>query len=88
MMTWIGTRETREARGLANEADADDRQHRSECFTCQRATRQRDPAGRCADGVRLADAKREAAARLRKERELDKMPNPDQAPLFDMETAS
>lgn len=78
-MTYLGTRETREA---AKRASAAEREHRGGCIACIRATRHRRPDGRCAEGSRLLGAKREADAQLKTERELDKIPIPGQEALF------
>jgi hypothetical protein len=84
-MTWLGSRETREARLAAQEADDAARQHQHFCIECTRAARQRRPADRCAEGRKLAEVKRQAAEQLRAERKLDKLPAPGQEPLFGLD---
>jgi hypothetical protein len=81
-MTWLGTRETREARFEAQQADSEEREHRRGCIDCIRAVRQRKPGDRCVEGRQLAGAKQQTPRRYAEERELDKAPIPGQAPLF------
>jgi len=83
-MTWLGTRETREARIAAQAAEADEKEHRRDCVTCIRAVRQRQPESRCDAGRELDKARRETAAQLKRERDLDKLPIPGQEPLFEV----
>jgi hypothetical protein len=76
----------REARRLADVADAAWREHTGEpgpCVQCRIASR-RNRAALCAAGVRLAAERRQAAADLAAERAAAAAPNPDQAPLFDL----
>ena len=42
----------------------------------------RKPTERCAQGIKLDRAKKDTAAQLRAERDLDRQPSPDQEPLF------
>jgi hypothetical protein len=86
-MTWLSSRETREARTAAQLAEDEEQRHRRDCFQCIKAVRQRHPDDRCAEGRELDAAKRETAARLRQERELDKAPIPGQEALFDIEAS-
>lgn len=78
-MTWLGTRETREARFEAQQADSEEREHRRGCIDCIRAVRQRKPGDRCAEGRQLAGTKQETARRYAEEHELDKAPIHGQA---------
>lgn len=80
--TWLGSRQTREAREVAQRADGDEREHRRDCITCVRAVRQRRTDERCDAGRQLAKAKRGADAELAKQRRLDKLPIDGQEPLF------
>lgn len=80
--TYMGSRQTREAREMAREAAASELEHRRNCVTCIRAVRQRRDAERCPGGGRLITAKREADAVLAEERRLDKQPIPGQEQLF------
>lgn len=81
-MTWLASRETREARWAAEDADLAEREHRHHCPECTRAIRMRKPAERCITGIKLAREKKDTAAQLKAERELDRQPAPDQEPLF------
>lgn len=82
MSGFLASRPTREAREDARRAKDAEREHRRDCIACIRATIHRRPSGRCPEGARLYAAARDAAARLRKERELDKVPHPDQMVIF------
>jgi hypothetical protein len=74
--------QTTEARIEAQACESEWRGHRLNCHTCQRAARQRHWTELCAEGDRLLRAKRESTRKLERERELDRLPAPDQEPLF------
>lgn len=83
-MTWLGTREAREARFAAQAAETDEKAHRRDCITCIRAVRERRPEDRCGAGREMDKIRRETAARLKRERDLDKLPIPGQEPLSEV----
>lgn len=82
-MSYLGTRETREAREVARRVSDAEREHRKRCLACIQATSRRQPGKRCPEGGRLFRAKRDADAQLKTELALDKLPNPNQEALFD-----
>ena len=82
MTTWLGSRQTREAREDLRAAEEAEEEHRADCIACTRAVRQRVPADRCDDGKALLAEKRDAGKRWRRERELDKTVPEGQGVLF------
>jgi hypothetical protein len=78
-------RELREAREAAQAADAAWKRHHRDCITCTRAKRERKLQDMCTPGWKAWADRRDTAAELNKQRELDKQPVPGQEALFDME---
>jgi hypothetical protein len=81
-MTWLGSRQTREAREDLRAAVDAEKEHRTGCIACTRAVSHRAPGDRCGDGKALAAAARDADKRWRDERRLDQAVPPGQATLF------
>jgi hypothetical protein len=74
--------ETTLARFAATEAERDWKYHKAHCPQCSDAARSRCWTVLCPDGQDIRAAHVEAAADLKANRELDKLPSPDQEPLF------
>jgi len=72
--------ETTLARGALADAERERVKHVINCPACAAASRRRQPG--CSDGARLREIEAEARAELKRQRELDKAPNPDQLALF------
>jgi len=71
-MTWLGSRQTREAREDMRAAKDAEAEHRRDCIACTRAVSHRAPGDRCGEGRKLLREARDAEKRWREERELDK----------------
>lgn len=76
------SRETALARGQAEHAEREWRDHKRECSRCSAAARQRHWDGLCPMGTGCHGAHAEAQRELAENRRLDKLPAPDQQPLF------
>ena len=74
--------ETTLARNEAAAAADAWKQHKAHCAQCGGADRSRQRALLCMDGSDLKADHFRANAELKRNRELDKLPSPDQAPLF------
>ena len=70
------------ARADAEVCDKLWRDHKDHCPVCTRAHRYRHWDELCTSGRLLWRDRKETAALLQKERRLDKLPAPSQAPLF------
>jgi hypothetical protein len=79
-MGYIATFQTRMARAVLRQAEADEHDHLRDCVTCGRAKGRR--AGCCPYGQCLYDIRVQAAAKLREERKLDQAVPPGQMALF------
>jgi hypothetical protein len=77
--------ETTMARAAERGADEDWQRHRKMCAHCEPAARKRQWKLLCAAGAELKSGRDELRAEALRQAELDKAPNPDQAPLFDVE---
>jgi len=73
--------ETTLARYEARAADEAWSRHRVNCPQCARAGQRGGPVP-CEAGLPILQAKLDAAAELKRNRDLDRQPNPDQEPLF------
>lgn len=82
-MTYIGSLPTNLARGEVREAGRKWLEHATQCPSCAQASRSRWSTAICAIGATLKGELRDAEARLKKERELDKQAAPGQETLFD-----
>jgi hypothetical protein len=76
------SRETTEARALARGAEHKWREHHRGCPRCHRAVRSHRWDDLCRFGTGYRAAHLEAAAGLVRNRQLDKLPSPDQEALF------
>jgi hypothetical protein len=74
--------ETTLARGIADQAARAWRDHKRHCGTCALAAQRRRWDELCPAGAQDRDAHTEVQARLAESRRLDKLPSPDQEPLF------
>ena len=74
--------ETTLARGAARAAEQDWKAHQAHCPPCYRAVQSRKPGEVCDQGHQVRRASQEANRELRRNRELDKLPAPDQEALF------
>jgi hypothetical protein len=78
----MSSMETTLARAAATAAEADWKGHHGQCPRCTRAVRGRQWGDLCRFGAEYRAAHLAAAAELRRNRELDKQPAPDQKALF------
>jgi hypothetical protein len=76
------SRETTEARIAANVAAEGWKAHRQDCPECGRAVRTRKWHEVCVRGAILRKESQDADRQLAVERRLDRLPSPDQPPLF------
>jgi len=76
------SRETTEARAVARASAADWKRHKATCPACAMATDKRKRGDLCPVGAKLLGQQAADAAELAENRRLDKMPSPDQEPLF------
>lgn len=73
---------TREAAAVAEAAREAWRDHRRACVSCERAARSRTPRDMCDRGRVLNRHRAEADAELRRNREADARPDPNQGELI------
>jgi hypothetical protein len=78
----MSSMETTLARAAATAAEADWKGRRGQCPRCTRAARGRQWDDLCRFGTEYRAAHLAAAAGVRRNRELDKQPAPDQGTLF------
>lgn len=74
--------ETTLARAAFTAADDAWKLHKRQCAGCSVAARHRRWDQLCAPGGTLREAQVQASAELKRNRELDRQPSPDQPPLF------
>jgi hypothetical protein len=78
----MSSMQTTLARSAAALAGQEWKAHRGHCARCGRAVRSRQWADLCSDGAGLRRDSLAAERELAESRRLDKLPSPDQAPLF------